>query len=142
MGRNVLRRIRWANVALAAAGALAAGLVAAWAFPGPGTPGLPPDAPRPLVSDEPIPTPAAPRPEKRENSENEQRVEQERTPRKARRGGKRGTARAAEPRRPRARTRPAAAAPVAPTPPLSRVSPPRRTPAPAPPGEFGFEGSG
>ena len=62
MGRNVIRRIRWGNVALAAAGTVAIVFGVVWAFSATTPPVLPGDAPRPLLAQEPIPTLSGPPP--------------------------------------------------------------------------------
>ena len=62
MGRNLIRRIRWGNVALAAAGTAAIVFGIVWAFSATPPPVLPGDAPRPLLAQEPIPTLSEPTP--------------------------------------------------------------------------------
>jgi hypothetical protein len=53
MRRDVLRRVRWGNVALAAAIALALATIIAWPLIAAPSPRLPPDTARPLVSEAP-----------------------------------------------------------------------------------------
>lgn len=53
MGRNLLRRIRWGNVALAAGVCVTVAFGLAWTIAGPTTPVLPRDEPRPLVGETP-----------------------------------------------------------------------------------------
>jgi hypothetical protein len=53
MRRDVLRRVRWGNVALAATVITILAAVVAWPRLAPAPPALPPDTARPLVSDEP-----------------------------------------------------------------------------------------
>ncbi len=160
MGRNLIRRIRWGNVALAAAG-IGWRSRSAWRGRSRPTtpPALPDDVPRPLVAQEPDPTLSAPTPtprppRKSDKSEKEPRVKP-RAPRglaaagrraraaKARGGGRHAAARRAggrasagrggdaAPRRAARRRR-------------RRHRPSRRAgrsaPAPRPRGEFGFEG--
>ncbi|MDA0170723.1 hypothetical protein OJ998_16600 [Solirubrobacter taibaiensis] len=145
MGRNLIRRIRWGNLALAAAGTAAIVFGVLWAFSATTPPVLPGDEPRPLLAQEPIPTLSAPTPtppKKSEESEKEQRVKP-RAPRRVRRGGKQsGREKRAETARGRRTTpaAPTAAATPAPTVPPVRVAPRRSAPAPQPRGEFGFEG--
>jgi hypothetical protein len=67
MRRDVLRRVRWANVSLACAVLIALTTVVIWPLVSPAPPALPPDAPRPLVAPEPREgTPARASGEKRE----------------------------------------------------------------------------
>ena len=56
MRRDVVRRVRWGNVALACAVLAALGAVVAWPLVSAPPPRLPPDTPRPLVAGEPAPT--------------------------------------------------------------------------------------
>jgi hypothetical protein len=112
MGRNVIRRIRWGNVALAAAGTVALVFGISWGFSATTAPVLPGDEPRPVLAQEPVPTPTptptpSPPPANSEKRDKEQRVKP-RAPRRARRGkqardgeargklARRGEARAAE----------------------------------------------
>lgn len=60
MGRNLLRRVRWGNVALAVAACATLGFGLAWSISATTSATLPADEPRPLVAEEPIPTPVAP----------------------------------------------------------------------------------
>jgi hypothetical protein len=55
MRRDVLRRVRWANVALACAVVAALVMIVVWPLVVDSTPALPPDAPRPLVAPESSP---------------------------------------------------------------------------------------
>jgi hypothetical protein len=55
MGPDVLRRVRWGNVALACAVLAALAGVVVWPLFSAAAPRLPPDAPRPLVAVEPAP---------------------------------------------------------------------------------------
>jgi len=55
MGSDVLRRVRWANVALACAVLAALVGVVVWPLVTTTAPSLPPDVPRPLVTGEPAP---------------------------------------------------------------------------------------
>src|SRR3954469_25730359 len=59
MRHDLIRRVRWGNVALAGAALLAVVCVVAWPLLSTPAPGLPPDAARPLVSAAPPPAPAA-----------------------------------------------------------------------------------
>src|SRR5688572_27242345 len=94
MGRNLIRRIRWGNVALAVAGTAAIVFGIVWAFSATPPPVLPGDAPRPLLAQEPIPTLSEPTPtpsppRKSDKSKKEQRVK----PRASRRAPRSGVAR-------------------------------------------------
>ena len=62
MGSDLLRRVRWGNVALACAVLVALAGVVVWPLITTTAPSLPADAARPLVSDEPAPAGERPRP--------------------------------------------------------------------------------
>ena len=101
MGRNVIRRIRWGNVALAAAGMVTIVIGCVWALSATAAPVLPGNEPRPLLAQEPIPTLSPPPPVLGtiDKSEKEQRVK----PRAARRGRRGGEARSDDARGGKAR---------------------------------------
>src|SRR5262245_40022566 len=60
MGRDVLRRVRWGNVALAAAVVAALATVIAWPRLAPAPPGLPGDSAQPVVGVDDAPGPGSP----------------------------------------------------------------------------------
>jgi hypothetical protein len=141
MGLDVLRRIRWGNVALAVAVAAALFAVLAWPRLAPAPPGLPPDAAAPLVGSEAAPREDA---ESRGASAEPRRRAKPRgtVARRAGAGRKRASTPRREKRRParptprRTKRRHAAPAPLAPRPPPAPVAAPRRPNAGS---EFGFE---
>jgi hypothetical protein len=129
---DLLRRIRWGNVARALALVTALVLVAAWPSLRPDPPALPP---APAVASEGEgeefalePPPKRPAPAKRTPSVR-RRGTKERPARRARRRARRAK-RAARPKRP---------APVVVKPPRPVAPAPRWVPAPPPRGEFSFE---
>ena len=97
MASDVLRRVRWGNVALACAVLAALAGVVVWPLLSTTTPGLPPDAPRPLVAEES--TPRAARAEARPRSDakpaREERPGDTRAKRRGRSAAQRGKSRAA-----------------------------------------------
>lgn len=139
MGRNLMGRVRWGNLALVvgACAVLAFGL--AWAFSSSTTARLPGDGARPLVPDAPIATiepPVVEIPHARRDPEPEVRPK-----RRARRDRPRERAKRHRPPRERVRATPTPA-PAAPAPqtitPAPRTTPPPRRQGGG--GEFGFEG--
>ena len=150
MGRNLMRRVRWGNVALAAVGSVALAFGSAWAFSTTTGPALPADEARPLIAGTPVPAtedegaevPAA-RPDPETEARPKERARKERPAAKAKQRprAKRERPRTAPP------TRSTPAAPSLPT--VAVLTPrvvapaPRRTtkpPAGTGGGEFGFEG--
>jgi hypothetical protein len=156
MRRDVLRRVRWGNVALAAAVLAALVIVVVWPLVTDSTPMLPPDAARPLV------VPEAPAGAEANPPKKHRKARTERPPKRAagRPGAKRrpraGAApRSARPRRTSERPRPATSDPAmersreqSRSAPAGALAPPARTVGSGRPrragagGEFGFEGGG
>jgi hypothetical protein len=160
MRRDVLRRVRWANVALTAAVLLALTTLVVWPLLSPSTPTLPPDTSRPLVDDAHGATnptgageakPGDPAHERRKPGGAKRAGDTGRAKRGGTKrgdrsdgtshgGAKRGGAKhPARPRRPAERVPPT---PTATPPPTAAPSPHRPvTPSRSPAGgEFGFEG--
>lgn len=141
MGRNLMRRVRWGNVALVAAACAALAFGSAWAFSATTTATLPADDARPLVREAPtadaedagLVAPLA-----RQDEKNDA---QPRRPRRARTPKARVRTRTRAPVEPRRRA-PKRPVPQATAPPVRVVVPaPRQVVPPRTGGrEFGFEG--
>ncbi len=136
MRTDVLRRVRWGNVALAAAAATVLAAVVAWPRLAPAPPALPPDAATPLVTG-----PAKTRAQGGAKTRPRGRARTRATERPRTRA-RRATTHRAKPRGPRrpAKTR----GPTRPSPPAPARSPPRVVATPRAPaaGEFSFERGG
>jgi hypothetical protein len=157
MRRDVLRRVRWANVALAAAVIAALVIVVVWPLVADSTPALPPDTARPLVvPDTPTGAKASPATKRRAARTKDGAAGRPGAKKRPREGA---APRTALPRRATKRPHTAAADPA--TKRSGRAQSPRTSPTPggaiAPPartggpgtsrrvgpeagGEFGFEG--
>ena len=130
MGPDVLRRVRWGNVALAAAVVAALAAAIAWPRVAGSPPALPGDSAKPLVGAED--TAAPPRPENPAP-----RVKPVRS-KPARKPHAHPHKHASKPRRASTPPRPARRAPP-PSPRVAATAPPRATASPPAGGEFGFE---